>query len=41
MTQLSVEVPTEKRVKRWSLNVFELVKDPIGRQVRFRYFATV
>lgn len=29
----NVEVPTEKRVKRWSLNVFELVKDPIGRQV--------
>uniref|UniRef100_A0A914CKA0 Regulator of G-protein signaling 7 n=2 Tax=Acrobeloides nanus TaxID=290746 RepID=A0A914CKA0_9BILA len=29
----SVEVPTERRVKRWGLSVHELVKDPIGRQV--------
>ncbi|KHJ75389.1 regulator of G protein signaling domain protein, partial [Oesophagostomum dentatum] len=28
-----VEVPTERRVKRWGLSVQELVKDPIGRQV--------
>ncbi|KAL3998442.1 Regulator of G protein signaling domain family protein [Acanthocheilonema viteae] len=29
----SVEVPTERRVKRWGLSVQELVRDPIGRQV--------
>ncbi|KAK6055629.1 regulator of G protein signaling domain protein [Cooperia oncophora] len=29
----TVEVPTERRVKRWGLSVQELVKDPIGRQV--------
>uniref|UniRef100_A0AC35TPS6 RGS domain-containing protein n=1 Tax=Rhabditophanes sp. KR3021 TaxID=114890 RepID=A0AC35TPS6_9BILA len=29
----SVDVPTERRVKRWGLSVQELVKDPIGRQV--------
>ncbi|KAK0425067.1 hypothetical protein QR680_009012 [Steinernema hermaphroditum] len=29
----TVEVPTEKRVKRWGLSVQELVRDPIGRQV--------
>lgn len=29
----SVEVPTERRVKRWGLSVNELVRDPIGRQV--------
>ncbi|CAJ0944115.1 unnamed protein product, partial [Mesorhabditis belari] len=29
----AVEVPTERRVKRWGLSVQELVKDPIGRQV--------
>ncbi|KAF7639162.1 hypothetical protein Mgra_00001395 [Meloidogyne graminicola] len=29
----NVEVPTERRVKRWGLNVIELVRDPIGRQV--------
>ncbi|VDK70370.1 unnamed protein product, partial [Gongylonema pulchrum] len=28
-----VEVPTERRVKRWGLSVQELVRDPIGRQV--------
>ncbi|VDN52559.1 unnamed protein product [Dracunculus medinensis] len=28
-----VEVPTERRVKRWGLSVNELVRDPIGRQV--------
>ncbi|VDM80014.1 unnamed protein product, partial [Strongylus vulgaris] len=32
-----VEVPTERRVKRWGLSVQELVKDPIGRQVRDTY----
>ncbi|GMT00589.1 hypothetical protein PENTCL1PPCAC_22763, partial [Pristionchus entomophagus] len=29
----TVEVPTERRVKRWGLSVHELVKDCIGRQV--------
>ncbi|KAL3102132.1 hypothetical protein niasHS_003541 [Heterodera schachtii] len=29
----NVEVPTERRVKRWGLSVMELVRDPIGRQV--------
>uniref|UniRef100_A0A915E5H6 RGS domain-containing protein n=1 Tax=Ditylenchus dipsaci TaxID=166011 RepID=A0A915E5H6_9BILA len=29
----NVEVPTERRVKRWGLSVQELVRDPIGRQV--------
>uniref|UniRef100_A0A914N1H8 RGS domain-containing protein n=1 Tax=Meloidogyne incognita TaxID=6306 RepID=A0A914N1H8_MELIC len=29
----NVEVPTERRVKRWGLSVIELVRDPIGRQV--------
>uniref|UniRef100_A0A0K0FY43 G protein signaling regulator EAT-16 (projected from Caenorhabditis elegans ortholog eat-16) n=1 Tax=Strongyloides venezuelensis TaxID=75913 RepID=A0A0K0FY43_STRVS len=29
----SVDVPTERRVKRWGLSVQELVRDPIGRQV--------
>ncbi|VDK48217.1 unnamed protein product [Anisakis simplex] len=29
----TVEVPTERRVKRWGLSVQELVRDPIGRQV--------
>ncbi|CAD6197853.1 unnamed protein product [Caenorhabditis auriculariae] len=29
----TVEIPTERRVKRWGLSVQELVKDPIGRQV--------
>ncbi|CAJ0574070.1 unnamed protein product, partial [Mesorhabditis spiculigera] len=29
----AVEVPTERRVKRWGISVQELVKDPIGRQV--------
>ncbi|CAB3408546.1 unnamed protein product [Caenorhabditis bovis] len=29
----TVEVPTERRVRRWGLSVQELVKDPIGRQV--------
>uniref|UniRef100_A0A7E4VDL5 RGS domain-containing protein n=1 Tax=Panagrellus redivivus TaxID=6233 RepID=A0A7E4VDL5_PANRE len=28
-----VEVPTEKRVRRWAINVVELTRDPIGRQV--------
>lgn len=28
-----MEVPTERRVKRWGLSVHELVKDCIGRQV--------
>jgi regulator of G-protein signaling len=28
-----VEVPTEKRVRRWAINVLELTRDPIGRQV--------
>lgn len=28
-----VEVPTERRVKRWGLSIQELVRDPIGRQV--------
>jgi regulator of G-protein signaling len=26
-------VPTEKRVRRWAINVIELTRDPIGRQV--------
>jgi len=29
----NVEVPTERRIKRWGLSVLELVRDPIGRQV--------
>ncbi|KAH7728465.1 Protein EAT-16 b [Aphelenchoides avenae] len=29
----TVEVPTERRVKRWGVSVQELVRDPIGRQV--------
>lgn len=29
----SVDVPSEKRVRRWGISVQELVKDPIGRQV--------
>lgn len=28
-----VEVPTERRVRRWGFSVQELVRDPIGRQV--------
>lgn len=26
-------MPTERRVRRWALNVVELTRDPIGRQV--------
>lgn len=26
-------MPTEKRVRRWAINVIELTRDPIGRQV--------
>ncbi|KRY13044.1 Regulator of G-protein signaling 7, partial [Trichinella patagoniensis] len=29
----SVEVPTERRVRRWGFSIHELIKDPIGRQV--------
>lgn len=28
----SVEIPTEKRVKRWALSMEELVSDPTGLQ---------
>ncbi|KRX57848.1 Regulator of G-protein signaling 7, partial [Trichinella sp. T9] len=29
----NVEVPTERRVRRWGFSIHELIKDPIGRQV--------
>ncbi|KHJ47332.1 regulator of G protein signaling domain protein [Trichuris suis] len=29
----NVEVPTERRVRRWGFSIQELIKDPIGRQV--------
>lgn len=32
-----VEIPTEKRVKRWALSMEELMSDPTGKLFLFRY----